>query len=1144
MSNTFYIDANRQNSSVKSENNNEWTYKLSNNIQIPPQSEIGIEQVFIHKQGISGATIEIDEDITETLYFSVYVSDSPHFVPRATDASNAYDNRGLAQVSRGNTMIPSFFPFGLLNNRAIFNPAATSDAGNSPYFGQEATMDRIQQSGGLNHNGSKYYGYTNPAQRIALFEDDGGGNCLDEHGNSRGNNPRMSGSQFQNLNDPLITGYSECPMMAIFLDETSPHYTNTPELDFADAIGLRGRGTRKSLPDENIGRTGVLGDPRFKPYVKSVDIVIKRGVYSIGEISTLIENQINGKYVNVAEDDLYTDTIIDKVNSQTYEGTLETNAIYTKAQALDRFSLKKEHINTFSPATDFSAGPHMGINAAKNYQYPNVDLNAIFSQDGFFQIETTNGKEAVNSYNEPIDMFKHHNPTGLEGLHYAQFNDNYGLPFYPFDQKTIINYYLTNGSTTADGTRAVPTYALAYNNLPVGGNSTAYNADLPENTQSIGTHKGRQPIIPNKDQLFYIPVHYYNQMVKMWIHEDSEMIDFTTTREGQAHINSYLVETDNWTVNTRRIFRYGFQTRCNSYGHSVAPPNGIDMNDNDNFIGLHYFGKVNALPDFIQTGGKRGNPAKYPTGNEELCGVETTPANFQYDVMKDGYFVGTPDFSFSYDTDQSSFTIKGLHQSSRVSSCDMNGNPMTSEGESAVFLKRPSDFLETILETPTRTEATIAAFTNPMTAYEQEYVDRYNTNGGKEGFITKIKSVLNSNEDRVGGVAIYNWAYQTALKYGDIDPKTFKKKNPFTGQEYNPFNENYTHLWKYKDFFSSEELARQTWEKTLWFKLGFTYDNLQNEEGWEKVPYYDLPVDKYTNKATADALSTGDITTITASRRANTYYEHRNKMYFTNEDFRIYGKTTRGEIDLSSIPSISTTFNNLQYSYGERPTSGQVVKEGKSAGTIKQIIRQYNNMSVSKPYYGYTEELLTYGNGGGDNDNYHDPVSVSLLQNRAGEDRAHLVGAFDLSYSFDNSFYLGKTRTPILTGSKSIIASKLPRLSNQGYYLITSDIVDNYQDDLKQGQPLPLLGIVPISNLSNQDFIVGDSDIVHTTQQSKNINSIKIKILNPDLTNPILQENSSVVLKISTPLPQNTPMNGKNQKQKDPNDNNTTSGRN
>ncbi len=1058
MSNTFYIDANRQNSSVKSENNNEWTYKLSNNIQIPPQSEIGIEQVFIHKQGISGATIEIDEDIKETLYFSVYVSDSPHFVPRAT---GNFDNRGIAEVSRGNTMIPSFFPFGLLNNRAIFNPATASDGGDSPFFGQEASMSRIEQSNGANHNGSKYYGYTNPAQRIALFEDDGGGLITDAHGNTIGNNPRLGGSQFQNINDPLITGYSEYPMMAITLDESSAHWTTDGELDFGAAIGLRGRGTQKSVADDDPDTR--LGDPRFKPYVKSVDIIIKKGVYSIGEISTLIENQINGKYVNVENDDLYTDTIIDKLNKQSYEGTLDTDGIYTKAQPLDRFSLKQERVNNFTPETDFSANPVFGSVASTHYQRPNAELSAIFSQDQFYYNAVDSSGEQTASFQEPNNMFKHHNPSGINGLHYPQFNDNYGMPFYPDDQLTEINYFSTSTSTHADATADVPKFALAYNQIPVGGPSSGFNENLPEKTQTIGTHKGRKPVIPNSQQLFYIPVHYYNQLVKMWIHEDSEKYDFFTGREGQAGINSYLFETDNWTVNTRRMFRYGFQTRLNSYGFSVAPPNGIDCNDNDAYIGLHYFGKTNGIPDFIHTGPRDHLTHKYPNSNEELCGVETTPANFQYDIMKDGYYVGTPDFSFSYDTDQSSFIIKGLHQASRVSSCDMNGNPMTSEGETAVFLKRPTDFLENILETPLRTETTINSFGNQPTLEQQKIKKRYNTSGGKDGFMKNIKSVLNNNEDRVGGVAIYNWAYQTAQKLGDIDPKTFRKTT-IDNVNYKVYNENYTHLWKFKDFFSTEEKAREAWETTLWFKLGFTYDNLQNEDGWEKVPYYDLPVDKYTNQPTTDAIATGDLHQIRQSRRDNTYYERRTKMWFKNEDFRLYGKTTKGELDLSSIPSISTTFNNLQYQYAERPISGQVIEKGKDAGTIKQIIRQYNNMSVSKPYYGYTQNLITYGNAGGVNNNYHDAVSKSLYQNKVGDDQTSLQGAFDLSFSFDNSFYLAKTRTPILTGSKSLIASKLPRLSNQGYYLITSDIVDNYQDDLKQGQPLPLLGIVPISN--------------------------------------------------------------------------------
>jgi len=86
--------------------------------------------------------------------------------------------------------------------------------------------------------------------------------------------------------------------------------------------------------------------------------------------------------------------------------------------------------------------------------------------------------------------------------------------------------------------------------------------------------------------------------------------------------------------------------------------------------------------------------------------------------------------------------------------------------------------------------------------------------------------------------------------------------------------------------------------------------------------------------------------------------------------------------------------------------------------------------------------------------------------------------------------------------------------------------VDGTIDDVKQGQPLPLLGIVPISNLSNQDFITTKNTITHTTNQSKVINKIKIKVLNPDLTSPILEDNSSVILSITMPLPQQTPMSG------------------
>ena len=96
-------------------------------------------------------------------------------------------------------------------------------------------------------------------------------------------------------------------------------------------------------------------------------------------------------------------------------------------------------------------------------------------------------------------------------------------------------------------------------------------------------------------------------------------------------------------------------------------------------------------------------------------------------------------------------------------------------------------------------------------------------------------------------------------------------------------------------------------------------------------------------------------------------------------------------------------------------------------------------------------------------------------------------------------------------------AKNLPTLSKQSYFLITSDILDNYKDNVKKGDPIPLLGVVPKSNLSNQDFIVAQNQIVQQTLQDKIVNKIKITVLNPDLSAPQLDEFSSVVLKITRP---------------------------
>ena len=92
-----------------------------------------------------------------------------------------------------------------------------------------------------------------------------------------------------------------------------------------------------------------------------------------------------------------------------------------------------------------------------------------------------------------------------------------------------------------------------------------------------------------------------------------------------------------------------------------------------------------------------------------------------------------------------------------------------------------------------------------------------------------------------------------------------------------------------------------------------------------------------------------------------------------------------------------------------------------------------------------------------------------------------------------------------------------PSDSEDGYFLVTCDLLDNYKDNVKKGDPLALLGVIPKSSLSNQDFIVAENQIVQQLSSDKVVNRIKMTILNPDLTAPTLDPLSTIILKLTMP---------------------------
>lgn len=437
----------------------------------------------------------------------------------------------------------------------------------------------------------------------------------------------------------------------------------------------------------------------------------------------------------------------------------------------------------------------------------------------------------------------------------------------------------------------------------------------------------------------------------------------------------------------------------------TAPPPDMDAGEllPDKFsnsvqsTGLGVFGSASYMPvDYM---GLSFMKLGYTTG-QNSASVNTRPRadSRMYQPMDKGYYIGTPDIEFSWNADRSAYQIKGLHQSWRVPSHDVFMNKNESVGEEAVLLRRVSDEK--------------SAVTN-----------------------AEVVSCLQNPVERYGGICVFNWAQEVAEEYGDVNVKD--------ETVYRQGTEGYHKFLRFQDYFTSERKAEEAWRHTLWYRLGFKYDDLQSERSWENNKLYDNLVDGSSSYSTT----------------------------------KNYGKTTRADLSIDITPSISTTRHPLTWT----PPGASEPEE----------IRTYNNLDINTPL-----------------NNYGLNVTVNGCNPTTGSNAG----------SYSSSYWTTCSGTQILTSGRPIIARDLPALNQYGYFVVTSDIIEGYNDSIKKGQNLPLLGVVPISNLASQDFITTRNEIVHVLNQPKVLNSIKIKVLNPDLSNPNLDDFSSIVLKIEIPL--------------------------
>jgi len=392
----------------------------------------------------------------------------------------------------------------------------------------------------------------------------------------------------------------------------------------------------------------------------------------------------------------------------------------------------------------------------------------------------------------------------------------------------------------------------------------------------------------------------------------------------------------------------------------------------------------------------------------------------QYNVFTNGTGVGTTGMKISYDSEKSGFSISHLHEPRRIPTTDRRGNQMSNPSAECVYSKRVYQPLADFTQTG-------------ITPVAVNYYEDVNADNQALAYRT-----LNAVMQRYTGIQVYNWGFKTALAQGDVDALNVSG--------YNTKNPNNKDFWNFNDFFSTPELAKKAWEETLWFRLGFTYDQLCNPDNYLNQEEFDNPQ-------------------------------------------QIQGTTTGADIDSSIIPFISTNYND----YGEnQPTGATPTKDQFQLLPNVNTVQLFNLLDVNVPRNIYNNNKnLTVGSP-------PTPIPACITP-------------------YIGSFYNYAVMFPVQTTGLDIVAANLPRLSINGYMLVLSDII-NQNDQAGKTQELGILDVIPKSSLSNQDFIANRNNLIHILSNPKTVNEIVINIVNPDLTDVLLQPNSSILLKITKPL--------------------------
>ena len=762
----------------------------------------------------------------------------------------------------------------------------------------------------------------------------------------------------------------------------------------------------------------------IRPFVKEVNIFIPKGVYGLSELALLITDQMTGKLTNVRNGDFNEDYIMKRLNRPITDMNQDLNENETTyCKRLPLFSTSISDTINFQMPYSFNTGapPEFTLLGCTDIFEQDVGLIGIpFVENNIHSIDVL-GLSAGD-----ISTWIENPGPSSSGIKIININGEY-FKFTAFTAPRNDGRYGTQAYSSFRGIERGHCIGLDASNYQGFDHPNALlDASFPKThprwqanqagNQYGPSSVGRLIVNGTKFGRAASGSSRVNDQVKMRFPQQN--VGFFTTPDAYSEMMRDIkipTSREGYAVKTAR-YKAAVQLQPRNTPPTTTGDGGVGA-DSRFYNFQQKFFQVDYMDLYRFDDISRRN------------NFDFTAKNFDYNPVRRGYYVGAPDFQLDWDDTKSSFEFNYLHQPHRIPSHDQYANPIEGDGTECIELKRLAQ------------ECRTGSATNGDADFNENYVS------------PSVAGSLENPQRRLGGIMIYNWARKAAQKYSDIDytnPDVMNQECVGNGaDDYHSAN-----LLTFADYFSSPEKANVAWKKTIWAKLGFSYNQMSNPSTYEKERRYDIIPD-----IAGDAKS---------------------------ENMRLYGMSTTGDMSVSMNPTISTTYNDNEKAYHDNEIAGN--------------IRIYNNMDINTPYLPFTT------NG----------TITNLQAGRTGG--GNLPGSVDNSKSYFGSMYKLMTSTLVTTKGRSVQAQNLPTLNKNGYLIVNSDIIDTHNDSIKNGQNMCMLGIIPLGGLASQDFITATQQMVHIVGQEKVLNSIKINIVNPDLTPADLDENSSVIIKIVRPV--------------------------